>query len=37
MTHFGKFLAGNLTEIPEEEEAFNQFSYTPEKGNDLQS
>lgn len=28
---------GALAEIPEEEEAFNQFSYIPEKGNDLQS
>ena len=34
---FWAFLAGDLAEIPEEEEAFNQFSYTPEKGNDLQS
>ena len=35
--HFLKFLSGPLAEIPEEEEAFNQFSYIAEKGNNIQS
>ena len=34
---FCQLLTGSLAEIAEEDEAFDQFSFTPDKGDSLKS